>query len=232
MTAAAALLGTLLSVLGTGWYLRDIRRGSTVPHRGSWLVWGVISVLAAGSHGAGGGGWSLLVLCGQSAGTLAVLAVAVRHGAGRLSATNLGMLALAGLGVVGWTTLTDPTAATACAALADGVGLLVMLPKAWADPDSETAATYALAGVTGLLAAAAVARWDLDLLLFPVYFCLGNAATASLIAIRRRRVHRYGGRPAVTSARNIREKCQRNVFLPEEVRRIQECAFPACPGSS
>ncbi len=98
------------------------------------------------------------------------------------------MLGLASLGLVGWLLFTDPMAATACAAVADGAGLLAMAPKAWADPNSETLATYALAGATGLLAALAVEAWDVALLLFPVYFCLGNTATAILIALRRRAV--------------------------------------------
>jgi hypothetical protein len=183
--ALAAVTGTALSLVGTGLYLRDIRRGHTRPHRGSWLVWGVISVLAALSHGAEGGGWSLVVLCGQAVATLLVLACAMRCGAGRLTIENLVMLGLATCGVVGWLMLTDPMAGTACAVVADGAGLVAMAPKAWADPNSETLATYALAGVTGLFGALAVEAWDASLLLFPIYFCLGNTVTAVMIALRR-----------------------------------------------
>jgi hypothetical protein len=198
MTATAAVVGSVLSILGTGLYLRDVRRGRTRPHRGSWLVWGVIAVIAALSHGACGGGWSLLVLWGQAAGTLAVLCAAIRTGTGWITPSNLVMLAIAALGILGWITLTDPTAASACAAIADGTGLIVLLPKVWADPGSETLSTYALAGTTGLLTCLAVAEWDPRLLLFPVYFCLGNAATAAFIAARRRRLAVARSRPDLT----------------------------------
>jgi hypothetical protein len=186
--ALAAVVGATLSMIGTGLYLRDIRQGRTTPHRGSWLVWGVISVLAAVSHGAQGGRWSLLVLSAQAAATLVVLALAVRCGVGWMTVENLLVLSLATLGVLGWLLLAAPIAATASAAVADGAGLLAILPKVWTRPDSETLATYALAGATGLLGALAVEAWDVGLLLFPVYFCLGNTATAVLIALRRRMV--------------------------------------------
>jgi len=62
--------------------------------------------------------------------------------------------------VLGWTTLSDPLAATACAAVADGAGLLAMLPKV--------------------------------LLLFPLYFCVGNSATATVIGLRRRALRDRG----------------------------------------
>jgi hypothetical protein len=122
--ALAAVAGAALSLIGTCLYLRDIRRGRTTPHRGSWLVWGVISVLAVLSHGAEGGRWSLLVLCGQALATLLVLAFALRCGAGWITVENLMMLGLAAIGVLGWILLADPVAATGFAAVA-------MAPACW-----------------------------------------------------------------------------------------------------
>jgi hypothetical protein len=187
-TVAVAVLGALLSGCGTAAYLRDVLRGRTVPHRGSWLVWSVIALVAMVAHGADGGRWSLLVLGGQAAGNLAVLSLAVRRGTGAVTAGNAALVTLAGFGVAGWVWSDDPVTAVACAALADGAGLLAMVPKIWADPHSETTSTYALAGVTGLLAVVSLPAVEASLLVYPGYFCLANAATAQLIASRRRAV--------------------------------------------
>lgn len=187
-TVAAAALGAVLSGCGTAAYLRDVLRGRTVPHRGSWLVWTVISVVALLAHGADGGRWSLLVLGGQAAGNLVVLALAAGRGTGGVTAGNTALVGLAGLGVVGWLTLDRPLAAAACAAVADGAGLVALVPKIWADPHSETTATYGLAGATGMLALLSLPSAEASLLVYPGYFCLANAATAHLIARRRRAV--------------------------------------------
>jgi hypothetical protein len=183
---AAATLGAGLSLLGGLLYLRDIGRRLTVPHRGSWLVWSAIGVIVAAAHGADGGHWALIVLWTQALTNVAILVVSLRRGIGGFSPANLVMLSVATCGVIGWLTLTDPVVATGCAALADGAGLVAIAPKTWADPHSETLATYALAGATGLLAALAVQARDPHLLLFPAYYFLGNTATACLIALRRR----------------------------------------------
>ena len=75
--------------------------------------------------------------------------------------------------------------ATGCVVAADLIGTAMMLPKTYRDPESETLATFALASVAGALAAGAVGRLDASLLLYPVYFCVANAAIALLIVSRR-----------------------------------------------
>jgi hypothetical protein len=95
------------------------------------------------------------------------------------------MTCIAAGGIVGWLVAAEPVVATACVVAADLVAVAMMAPKTWRDPGSETWSTYALAGASGALAAGAVAALDPALLLYPVYFCLGNAALALLIVHRR-----------------------------------------------
>jgi hypothetical protein len=122
----------------------------------------------------------------QTLTTLAVLALAVRRGVGSMTTPNVVMLGLAVLGVLGWIRSSDPVTATACVILADAVGVAMMLPKTWADPHSETLATFSLATVSGLLGMVAVAGFDVDLLLLPGYLCLANGLLAAFIVGRRR----------------------------------------------
>ncbi len=184
--AMAGLAGAILSLLGTICYLRDMRRGHTVPHRGSWFVWAMAAVVAAVSHGADGVSWSLLVLSVGGAGTVVIWFASIWRGTGWLTPTNAVLVGVAVLGIVGWQVSSNPIVASACAAVVDGAGLLAMAPKAWADPRSETASTFALAACTGLLAVVAVPAWEANLLVFPVYFFFGNAAMALLIVMRAR----------------------------------------------
>ena len=65
------------------------------------------------------------------------------------------------------------------------IGVAIMAPKAYHDPQSETLATYALASVSGALAATAVGTLDASLLAYPIYYCVINAATAILLHHRR-----------------------------------------------
>ena len=63
------VLGVLAGGVGvadTVPYVRDILRGVTRPHRGTWLIWGVLAIVACLSMRADGASWSLVMAACQA----------------------------------------------------------------------------------------------------------------------------------------------------------------------
>jgi hypothetical protein len=192
MTEIVPVLGVLAGVIGvadTIPYVRDTLRGSTRPHRGTWLIWGVLAVVVCLSQRADGASWSLILAASQAVLTSLIFVLAIRRGQGGASATELVMIAVAGAGVIGWIVANEPIVATACVVAADLIGTAMMMPKTYRDPESETLVTFALASLAGALAASAVGVLDVSLLLYPIYYCVANAAVALVIHQRRRVAH-------------------------------------------
>jgi len=184
----APVLGVLAGLAGiadTIPYVRDTVRGSTRPHRGSWLIWGVLAIVACVAQLANGASWSALMTGTQAILTGAVFLLAIRYGEGGMSAADLSLIALAGAGVVGWVIVHQSIVAVGCVIAADLIGVAMMTPKVRRDPHSETLSTFALASVGGALATGAVGMLDLSLLAYPAYYCLANGALAILIHRRR-----------------------------------------------
>jgi hypothetical protein len=188
VTEAAPFLGVLAGLVGvadTLPYIRDMLRGVTRPHRGTWLIWGVLAIVVCLSQHADGASWSLVLAGSQAVLTTIVFVLALRRGEGGVSPLDALMIAVAVGGLSGWILADEPLVATVCVVAADSIGFALMVPKTYRDPDSETLVTFALASLAGVLAAAAVASLDPSLLLYPAYYCLANGAIALLI-IRRR----------------------------------------------
>jgi len=203
MVEVAAVLGVLGAAVGvadTVPYIRDMRRGTTRPHRGTWLVWTVLAVGALVAHAAEGPRWSLVMLAAQVVLTAIVLMLSMRHGMGGLGRADVVMLAMAGAGIVGWIVAGDPVVATVCIIAADIVGIAMMTPKAWRDPWSETSSTFALASLSGLCAVGAVGSLEPSLLLYPIYYALANGALALVL---RTRTARLGVAPRLAPGRSI-----------------------------
>jgi hypothetical protein len=191
MLQAAPILGALAGLVGiadTVPYVRDTVRGATRPHRGTWLIWGVLAIVVSISQRADGASWSLVLTTSQAVLTALVFVLAIRHGEGGLAAFELSLLALASGGIVGWILAGEPLVAVMCVIVADLSAVAMMTPKAYRDPHSETLAMYVLASIGGALAAGAVGALDLSLLLYPIYYCVANGALALLITQRRRRL--------------------------------------------
>ncbi len=188
MTDVAPVLGVLAALVGiadTVPYVRDTLAGTTRPHRGTWLIWATLAIVVCLSQRADGASWSLLMAGVQAVLTSLIFLVAIGRGEGGVSAADRVMITISGAGVIGWIVADEPIVATACIVAADLIGAGLMLPKAHREPDSETLATFALAALSGALAAGAVGALDLSLLLYPTYFFLVNGAIAILIHHRR-----------------------------------------------
>lgn len=204
LPAVFGLLGGLLGVASTIPYVRDTLRRTSVPHRGTWLIWSVLEVVAAQAQWADGAGWSLLPLFTQAAGTWLVFALSVRLGCGGLGRGDLTLMAMAGVGVAGWLAFDEPVIATICVIIADFAAAVMMAPKAWRQPHSETLSTFVLAAVGGALMVGSVGSGRIALLAYPIYYTLIDAALAAMIAYRRRcagvdRLRRSGSSNALRS---------------------------------
>ena len=188
MTGIAPVLGVVAGVIGVADmipYVRDTLRGSTRPHRGTWLIWGALAVVVCFSQRADGASWSLIMAATGAVLNSLVFMLSIRRGVGGVTAVELVMTAVAGGGVVGWLVADEPVVATACVVAADLIGAAMMAPKTHRDPGSETLVTFAFASLGGAVAAGAVGSGQLSLLLYPVYYCVINGAMAVLILHRR-----------------------------------------------
>ncbi|MDX6617688.1 MAG: hypothetical protein QOK36_74 [Gaiellales bacterium] len=185
MLALVALVGTVIGVFDAAPYIRDTLRGSTRPHRGTWLIWMSLSWVVLASNRADGAVWSMLPLAAQALQNCAIFFLSIRRGEGGVDTWDRVMLAVAGFGVVGWFTFTDPTLATLAVILADVMGAVMMLPKAWRDPSSETISTFVLSSAVGACALVAVGGFTFSLVIYPVYYILVNAIIAGVLIYRR-----------------------------------------------
>ena len=193
MSGVVPVLGVLAGIVAVADvipYIRDTVRRSTCPHRGTWLIWAVLSIVVCLSQRADGASWSLIMSGAQAVLTGLIFLLAIRLGTGGARRDDALVIAIAGVGVAGWLITEQPIVATGCVVAADLIAAGLMVPKTWRDPDSETLSTFAFASVGGALAVGSVGSLEPSLLLYPAYFCLANGALALLIVHRRALVRR------------------------------------------
>jgi hypothetical protein len=166
-------------------YIRDTSRGTTRPHRGTWAIWCTLSLIVLLSQRADGGAWSLMMAAAQFLGALVIVAMSLSRGVGGTSRFEICLLAIAAAGLVGWYAAGDPTVATLCVVVSDMLAVIMMVPKTFADPYSETLSTYVLSILSAICALIAVGSLDFGLIVYPAYVICADAVVVGVMVARR-----------------------------------------------
>jgi len=181
------LISGLLACISHIPYLIDILKGTTKPERASWLIWLVLGSISFFSQMAKGATDSLWLVGGDTLGTVLTFILAIKFGVGGLAKRDLVSLAFAFLGLVLWFFTKEPLTALIIVILVDFAGAILTVIKSYEDPGSETLATWVLCSIAGFFAVLSVGEFNLILLLYPLYLCFINGATAVVILVGKRK---------------------------------------------
>jgi hypothetical protein len=176
LISAAAFLVTIALFVP---YIRSIRKGQTVPHVFSWVIWVVgtfIVFFAQLAGGAGVGAWPI----GFSASITSYIAVLAYFKRSQLSIQTLDWLlfALALSALPAWGFTSDPLWAVVLLTTADIIGFGPTVRRAYSQPHQEHAGFFALGAVRNTLVVLALESYSWTTVLFPVAVgitCLGFA---------------------------------------------------------
>lgn len=89
------ILGALAGIANTIPYIRNTHRGRTRPHRGTWLIWAILAVIACLSQRAAGASWSMIMIATQAILTAVIFGLATRYGQGGIGRRDMSLIAIA-----------------------------------------------------------------------------------------------------------------------------------------
>lgn len=181
-----AALATVLTVVAFVPYLRSIQRGYTRPHVFSWIIWGIntgVAFLAVLAENGGAGAWPIGF---SSAVTLYVAALAYLKRAD-ITITRADWLffiaALIAMPV--WRAANDPLWALVLITVIELLGFGPTFRKCWHQPHSESMSFLVILIVRNVLIVAALERYMLTTLLFPVAMAAACVLLIAIMAWRR-----------------------------------------------
>ena len=183
------IVGAAVATVAAIYYVYDIIRGDTRPHRVSWGVWALIAVLGAGSAlegGAGAGAYVSLVYVGLTV-IVFLLSLAPKYGkpGGEWYDWPLGLAAVGT--IVAWQVFGLPvTVAAAVAVAADSAAAWPTLRESYRQPHTESLPVWAADAVAAALGVAAVAEYNFASTAFPVYLMVAQGLIAVTLLVRGR----------------------------------------------
>ncbi|HKK98396.1 MAG TPA: hypothetical protein VJ928_09450 [Marivita sp.] len=182
--AISGAIAALLSVIAFVPYITNTLRGHTRPQRACWLIWSVLSIISTFSLAYEGATASLGFSAAQAGCTTLVALIAIVRGQGAfLTKSDVGVLCLAGSGILLWYATDSAAYALVIAIIIGFIGGLLTIQKTYWFPDTETMSTWVLSFIAAGFALVAVGQYDWVLLAYPAYLFLMYGAIISAWAL-------------------------------------------------
>lgn len=182
------IISFVVSILGSIPYVYYIFKGRVRPERMTWGIWTVILILAVVSYQEAGAEESLWLLLGDLLITAGIFCISFFRGSGGLSKLDLVCLSVALVGLLLWLFSGSPLFQLVGALSADMIAVVPTIKKSLDDPMSDNPTTFAASAIASLLGIFSVGRWDITLLIYPIYLYTANFLTAVVIAVGRYQV--------------------------------------------
>jgi len=180
------ILATVVTVSAVIPYIRDILRGTTKPNLVSWITWTLLTGIATAAQISAREYVGAIFTGAAMLETLSVVLMGLRHGYVKYDRFDVVCQVSAIAGIILWQIFNSPAVGVVAAVVIDLVGCVPTVRHSWQKPFEETWQTYALSGVGGALALAALTSYTWVSVPYPLYIVFINFLVPSVIIYRRK----------------------------------------------
>jgi hypothetical protein len=179
------ILSCLLTITAVIPYLVEVVSKKTKPRIVSWLVWTIITSIAAVAalidHQ-----WSTAILLFSAAiETMAVVLLGWENGDKKIDRLDIICFIGAMIGIILWVVFNSPAIAVIATIIADLIGGIPTLVHSWKSPNEETWITYALSLLGATCTLLVLSSWVITSFAYPLYLVVVNLEFTLVIIIRK-----------------------------------------------
>lgn len=182
------MAATIIGIVGGLPYIYNAYYKKTKPHRVAWLIFLILSIISFVSQYKLGARASLIFYGWFVINNVILLTFSLRKGAGYgdVGIVNVisFILSLAAIGL--WKTTSSPLLALICILIADGIGALLIVVKAYKHPETETIFMWELGSIATFLNVLAVGKLQPSILAAPIQVFLFNVVIVIAILLGRK----------------------------------------------
>ena len=177
--------GTLLALLSAIPYGLGIYRRAIRPHAFTWLIWSLVTIIAALGQGVAGAGPSAWCTAAIAVTCVLTFIASLWRGEPSRTRSDWACLVSALAAIPLWIVLKDPTPAVCLVTAIEICGFIPTIRKSWADPWGESLTYFGLCVLKYLCALGALQNWTLAAAIYPTVTCAAASALCGFIVYRR-----------------------------------------------
>ncbi|WP_269510106.1 hypothetical protein [Burkholderia sp. IMCC1007] len=179
------VIGSAVSLLAAIPYALAVYRRTVRPHLFTWLVWSIVTAIAAAGQFAAGAGPSAWCTAAIAVTCFLTFVASIFRGERGWTRVDWFFLCAALSAIPLWILTADPTISICLVTLIELAGLGPTVRKTLRDPWSESLAYFALCVLKYALALLALSTWNVAVAFYPVVNLLASIGICSLMVVRR-----------------------------------------------
>ncbi|UQO39550.1 hypothetical protein [Burkholderia cepacia] len=179
------VIGTAVSLLAAIPYALAIYRRTVRPHLFTWLVWSVVTAIAAAGQFVAGAGPSAWCTAAIAVTCFLTLVASVFRGECGWTRVDWFFLVAALSAIPLWMLTDDPTISVCLVTLIELAGLGPTVRKTIRDPWSESLAYFALCVLKYALALLALSTWSIAVAFYPAVNVVASIGICVVMLVRR-----------------------------------------------
>ena len=179
-------LAAVLSVVGAWSYIAGTLRGTTMPNRVTWGLWGVEGILGFGVEIQQHIGLAsiMTLMLGLMPCVVVLASFTSRHGVWKITTFDVVCGAIALLGILSWALINEPTVALVSFVAADQVAALPTIRKSWIVPSTESSKVFFLGALNCAITLLTLKQLTTAGVLFPGCILVTDLVLGVLIVSR------------------------------------------------
>ena len=180
-------LSLLFVVLSGAPYLYFVLKGRTKPHLFTWIIWGLLTGMAAAAQYAGNAGPGAWAAGLSAVFSILTALLCVSHGERNITRSDW-IAFLAGLGGIPlWYVTASPLIAVIWVTGIDALGYYPTFRKSYRRPKEEMAFSYVISNVKHIASLFAMTTYSLTTVFYPAVLFVMNSALIFMLIVRRHR---------------------------------------------
>ena len=181
-----SVAGVVIGLISYVFYLRGVFRQGAKPHAFTWLVWGIVMVVACAAQVSEKAGPGIWVTGISAAITIFITGIAFKRGETDVTRTDWIALIAALSAIPIWVMTSNPVYAVFLICLIDGIAYYPTFRKSWRKPWEEPALAYSLGGFQFFFGMLGLNVINLTTSLYPTVICILNLSLAAMLVLRRK----------------------------------------------
>lgn len=179
-------MGIVVASVGFIPYIVDIIRARTKPHSFSWFIWSILTGTAFAGQVAGEAGVGAWVTAVNCATCFGIFVLSMKYGERHITRSDCITFACAIAAIPLWLFTKVPLYSMILVTAIDILGFYPTFRKSWNKPHEETIIAYALSGIMYAFGVAALEKYAVLTVLYPLSLVISNLGFVSYALWRRR----------------------------------------------